>query len=103
MLVQGPILQSDPILSPPPISLPSRVPKTPHDSPFPGGNTPGREEGRMAINELTVKKLESKVKSRKARRRVRLIVSKDEDNLEDPSKQGRKIAQINKDEGITLV
>nr|GEX97381.1 hypothetical protein [Tanacetum cinerariifolium] len=39
----------------------------------------------------------------KARRRVRLIVSKDEDNLKDPSKQERKIAQIDEDEGITLV
>ncbi|GKD42592.1 hypothetical protein Tco_1267237, partial [Tanacetum coccineum] len=44
-----------------------------------------------------------KVKSSKARRRVILIVSEDEDELEDPSKQGRKIAQIDKDDGITLV
>nr|GEZ35614.1 putative ribonuclease H-like domain-containing protein [Tanacetum cinerariifolium] len=29
--------------------------------------------------------------------------NKDEDDLEDPYKQGRKIAQIDKDEGITLV
>ncbi|GJX13175.1 hypothetical protein Tco_0204933 [Tanacetum coccineum] len=41
-----------------------------------------------------------KVKSSKARRRVRLVVSEDEDELEDPSKQGRKIAQIDKDECI---
>ncbi|GJU34730.1 hypothetical protein Tco_1183084 [Tanacetum coccineum] len=47
--------------------------------------------------------LEHKVKSSKARRRVRLVVSEDEDELEDPSKEGRKIAQINEDEGITLV
>nr|GFD08996.1 hypothetical protein [Tanacetum cinerariifolium] len=52
---------------------------------------------------MKVKKLENKVKSRKARRRVRLIVSEDEDDLEGPSKQGRKIAQIDKHEGITLV
>ncbi|GJT26647.1 hypothetical protein Tco_0906922 [Tanacetum coccineum] len=52
---------------------------------------------------MKVKKLEHKVKSSKARRRVRLVVSEDEDELEDPSKQGRKIAQINEDEGITLV
>nr|GFB88275.1 hypothetical protein [Tanacetum cinerariifolium] len=85
-----------------------------------GGNTPGSEEGRMTLNELTVlctslskkveswesdlkqikltygatytmlimkvKKLENKVKLRKARRRVRLIVLEDEDDLEDPSK-----------------
>ncbi|GJU35321.1 hypothetical protein Tco_1183675 [Tanacetum coccineum] len=52
---------------------------------------------------MKVKKLEHKIKSSKARRRVRLIVSKDEDDLEDPSKQGRKIAQLDEDEGITLV
>ncbi|GJU24293.1 hypothetical protein Tco_1162914 [Tanacetum coccineum] len=52
---------------------------------------------------MKVKKLEHKVKSSKARRRVRLVISDDEDNQEDPSKQGRKIAQIDEDEGITLV
>ncbi|GJV62728.1 putative ribonuclease H-like domain-containing protein [Tanacetum coccineum] len=35
---------------------------------------------------MKVKKLEHKVKSSKARRRVRLVVSEDEDELEDPSK-----------------
>ncbi|GKC56316.1 hypothetical protein Tco_1083914, partial [Tanacetum coccineum] len=52
---------------------------------------------------MKVKKLEHKVKSSKARRKVSLVVLKDEDELEDPSKQGRKIAQIDEDEGITLV
>ncbi|GKE65403.1 hypothetical protein Tco_1519564, partial [Tanacetum coccineum] len=52
---------------------------------------------------MKVKKLEHKVKSNKARRRVRLVIFDDEDNQEDPSKQGRKISQIDKDEGITLV
>ncbi|GJY50846.1 putative ribonuclease H-like domain-containing protein [Tanacetum coccineum] len=51
---------------------------------------------------MKVKKLEHKVKSSKPRRRVKLVVSEDEDELEDPSKQGRKIAQIDEDEGITL-
>ncbi|GJT61066.1 hypothetical protein Tco_1004599 [Tanacetum coccineum] len=41
---------------------------------------------------MKVKKLENRIKSSKASRRVRLIVSEDEDDLEDPSKQGRKIA-----------
>ncbi|GJT22645.1 hypothetical protein Tco_0892582 [Tanacetum coccineum] len=50
---------------------------------------------------MKVKKLENRIKSSKSRRRVRLIVSKDDDDLEDPSKQGRKIAQLDKDEGIT--
>ncbi|GJU91628.1 hypothetical protein Tco_1304051 [Tanacetum coccineum] len=51
---------------------------------------------------INVKKLENIIKSSKARRRVRLIVSEDEGDLEDPSKQGRKIAQLDEDEGITL-
>ncbi|GJR98528.1 putative ribonuclease H-like domain-containing protein [Tanacetum coccineum] len=41
---------------------------------------------------MKVKKLEHKVKSIKARRKVRFVISDDEDDLEDPSKQGRKIA-----------
>ncbi|GKD44897.1 hypothetical protein Tco_1269542 [Tanacetum coccineum] len=51
---------------------------------------------------MKVKKLEHKVTSIKARRKVRLVISEDEDDLEDPSKQGRKIAQIDEDKGITL-
>ncbi|GJR25333.1 hypothetical protein Tco_1101565 [Tanacetum coccineum] len=52
---------------------------------------------------MKVKKLENKIKSSKARRRVRLIVLEDKGDLEDPSKQRRKIAQLDEDEGITLV
>ncbi|GJV87390.1 hypothetical protein Tco_1531328 [Tanacetum coccineum] len=50
-----------------------------------------------------VKKLEKIVKSSQARRRARIVVSDDEDDLEDPSKQGRKIAEIDQDPGISLV
>ncbi|GJZ62084.1 hypothetical protein Tco_0618221 [Tanacetum coccineum] len=50
-----------------------------------------------------VKKLEKTVKSSKDRRRARIVVSDDEDDLEDPSKQGRKIAKIDQDLGISLV
>ncbi|GKF46989.1 hypothetical protein Tco_0136791 [Tanacetum coccineum] len=68
----------------------------PHDSPLPRVHSLGSDEGSMTLNELTlimkVKKLEHKVKSSKARRRVRLVVSEDEDELEDPSKQGRNIS-----------
>ncbi|GKB86173.1 reverse transcriptase domain-containing protein [Tanacetum coccineum] len=42
-------------------------------------------------------------KSSQARRRARIVVSNDEDDLEDPSKQGRKIAEIDQDPGISLV
>ncbi|GJT68993.1 hypothetical protein Tco_1028279 [Tanacetum coccineum] len=52
---------------------------------------------------LKVKKLENKLKSSKARRRVRLIVSNDEEELEDSSKQGRKIAEIDQDPSVSLV
>ncbi|GKE83045.1 hypothetical protein Tco_1553045 [Tanacetum coccineum] len=50
-----------------------------------------------------VKKLEKTTKSNQARRRARIVVSDDEDDLEDPSKQGRKIAKIDQDPDISLV
>ncbi|GJZ34650.1 putative ribonuclease H-like domain-containing protein [Tanacetum coccineum] len=52
---------------------------------------------------LRVKKLEKKVKTNKARRRARIVISKDEDAKEDSSKQGRKIFEIDKDPTISLV
>ncbi|GKE31415.1 hypothetical protein Tco_1450737 [Tanacetum coccineum] len=75
----------------------------PYDSPLLRVHSLGSDEGSLTLNELTVKKLEHKVTSIKARRKDRLVILKDEDDLEDPSKQGRKIAQIDEDEGITLV
>ncbi|GJR59953.1 hypothetical protein Tco_1502115 [Tanacetum coccineum] len=56
-----------------------------------------------------VKRLEKKDKLSKSKRKLRLVISDKEGldsdilALEDPSKQGRKIAQIDEDEGITLV
>ncbi|GJW39660.1 putative ribonuclease H-like domain-containing protein [Tanacetum coccineum] len=50
-----------------------------------------------------VKTLEKIVKSIQARRKDRIIVSGDEEDLEDPSKQGRKIAEIDEDPNISLV
>ncbi|GJV93630.1 hypothetical protein Tco_1541443 [Tanacetum coccineum] len=52
---------------------------------------------------LRVKKLEKKVKTNKARRRVRIVISEDEDAKEDSSKQGRKISEIDKDPTVLLV
>ncbi|GJV35954.1 hypothetical protein Tco_1408431 [Tanacetum coccineum] len=101
MLVQGPILQGegstvpveshptplgDPTISQPPLSSPSRVPTPPHDSPLLGGE-----------------KIREIVKSSKARRRAKIVVSDDEDVSEDSSKQGRMIEDIDQDAGITLV
>ncbi|GJT97535.1 hypothetical protein Tco_1093053 [Tanacetum coccineum] len=49
-----------------------------------------------------VTKLEKTVKTNQARRKDRIVVSDDEEHLEDPSKQGRKIAKIDKDPDISL-
>ncbi|GJT00225.1 hypothetical protein Tco_0821394 [Tanacetum coccineum] len=50
-----------------------------------------------------VKKLEQTVKSTQAKRRFKIVVSDDEEGLEDPSKQGRKITEINQEPSISLV
>ncbi|GJZ08756.1 hypothetical protein Tco_0543039 [Tanacetum coccineum] len=50
-----------------------------------------------------VKKLEQTVKSTQARRRLGIVVSNDEEGLEDPSKQGRKITEIDQGPSISLV
>ncbi|GJZ52035.1 putative ribonuclease H-like domain-containing protein [Tanacetum coccineum] len=50
-----------------------------------------------------VKKLEKAAKSSQARRRARIVVSGDEDDLEDSSKKGRKIDEIDQDPDISLV
>ncbi|GJT60163.1 hypothetical protein Tco_1003696 [Tanacetum coccineum] len=50
-----------------------------------------------------VKKLEKIVKSNKARRRAKFIVSDDEEVFEDSSKQGRRIADIDQDFDVFLV
>ncbi|GJR76218.1 hypothetical protein Tco_0088583 [Tanacetum coccineum] len=52
---------------------------------------------------LRVKKLEKNVKTGKARRRARIVISDDEDAAEDSSKQGRKIFDIDTDPTISLV
>ncbi|GKC43164.1 hypothetical protein Tco_1060886 [Tanacetum coccineum] len=50
-----------------------------------------------------VKKLEKTVKSSHARRKARIVVSDDEENLEDSSKQERKISAIDQDPTVSLV
>ncbi|GKA25091.1 putative ribonuclease H-like domain-containing protein [Tanacetum coccineum] len=52
---------------------------------------------------LRVKKLESKLKSGKARINAKIVLSDDEEIAEDSSKQGRKISQINEDPTVSLV
>ncbi|GJT35603.1 hypothetical protein Tco_0926022 [Tanacetum coccineum] len=51
----------------------------------------------------SVENVEKKVKTNKARRRARIVISEDEDAEEDSSKQGRKISEIDKDPTISLV
>nr|GFB09317.1 hypothetical protein [Tanacetum cinerariifolium] len=50
-----------------------------------------------------VRKLEKTAKFSQARRRAKIVVSDDEDDLEDPSKHERKITKIRQDLGISLV
>ncbi|GJZ94842.1 hypothetical protein Tco_0667045 [Tanacetum coccineum] len=50
-----------------------------------------------------VKKLEQTIKTSQAKRRPKIIVSDDEEDSEDSSKQGRKIEEIDQDPDITLV
>ncbi|GKB11638.1 hypothetical protein Tco_0845561 [Tanacetum coccineum] len=52
---------------------------------------------------LDVKKLEKTIKTRQAKRKARIFLSDDEEDLEDPSKQGRKIVEIDQDPDISLV
>ncbi|GKD40968.1 hypothetical protein Tco_1261175, partial [Tanacetum coccineum] len=52
---------------------------------------------------MRVKKLEHRVKIRQPRRRARVIISDTKEDLEDPSKQGRRIAEIDQNPSISLV
>ncbi|GKE66166.1 hypothetical protein Tco_1520327, partial [Tanacetum coccineum] len=52
---------------------------------------------------LRVKKLEKTVKSNKARRRARIVLSDVKEDVKDPSKQGRIIDEIDANTDITLV
>nr|GEY52073.1 hypothetical protein [Tanacetum cinerariifolium] len=87
-----------------------RTPSMPHDLPFPRVNTLVSDEGSMTLNELMVLciKLSQKVDSLKedlkhTKRRAKIVVSNDEE-LEDPSKQGRSmIKEIDQDTKVTLV
>ncbi|GJR75720.1 hypothetical protein Tco_0088085 [Tanacetum coccineum] len=51
---------------------------------------------------LRVKKLEQILMANKSRRRARVVESDNEEDLEDPSKQGRKIIEIDQDPSISL-
>ncbi|GKC14307.1 hypothetical protein Tco_1011089 [Tanacetum coccineum] len=52
---------------------------------------------------MKVKKLKKTIKTSQARRRAKIVVLDDEEDLEDSSKQGRMIEEIDQDAGVTLV
>nr|GEY05618.1 putative reverse transcriptase, RNA-dependent DNA polymerase [Tanacetum cinerariifolium] len=52
---------------------------------------------------IKVKKLKKTVKTSKARRKAKIVVSDEEVDLADPSKQGRKIEEIDQDPSISLI
>ncbi|GJU90191.1 hypothetical protein Tco_1302614 [Tanacetum coccineum] len=52
---------------------------------------------------MKVKKLKKTIKTSQARRRAKIVVSDDEEDLEDSSKQERMIEEIDQDVGVTLV
>nr|GEY55105.1 hypothetical protein [Tanacetum cinerariifolium] len=98
----------------------------PHDSPLSRVQSLRSVEGSLTLNELTVlcttlskkvedlqsnlqqkkltvKKLKHKVKTSQHRRKARVVIFDDEEDLEDPSKLGRKIAKIDENPSISLV
>ncbi|GJS43533.1 hypothetical protein Tco_0568576 [Tanacetum coccineum] len=87
-----------------------RVPTPPCDSPLPIFHTLGTDEGSMTLQELTAlsttlsKKVESlEADLKKSKRRAKIVVSNDEEDSEDSSKQGRMIEEIDQDARVTLV
>nr|GEU61304.1 putative ribonuclease H-like domain-containing protein [Tanacetum cinerariifolium] len=52
---------------------------------------------------MKVKMLKKTVKTSQARKKAKIIVSDDEEDLEDPSKQGKKIDEIDQDPNILLI
>nr|GEX01598.1 ribonuclease H-like domain-containing protein [Tanacetum cinerariifolium] len=85
-----------------------QTPTMPYDSHLSRVNTLKSNEGSMTLQELMAfcttlsKKVESLEKDLK-QTKARIVVSDDEDGLEDSSKQGRKIAAIDQDHAISLI
>ncbi|GKD68194.1 hypothetical protein Tco_1322284, partial [Tanacetum coccineum] len=81
-----------------------KTPTMPHDSPLPRVHTLRSDEDRMQHNELMdlVKKLSDRLAADKEILWYCFYKAYQKD-LEDPSKQGRKIAKIDEDPNISLV
>nr|GEU45829.1 hypothetical protein [Tanacetum cinerariifolium] len=108
------ILTNAPSTSQPPTSTPSM--QTTHDAEEPATMSKRVEDLQSDLQQtkqtygvaytkliLRVKKLEHKVKTSQHRRRERVVLTDDEDTLEDPSKQLRKIPEIDENPSISLV
>ncbi|GKA60634.1 hypothetical protein Tco_0760041 [Tanacetum coccineum] len=84
-----------------------RVPTQSYDSPLPRVHTLGSDEGSMTLLELTVlyTTLSKKVESLEAnlKQTKKIVVLDDKEDLEDSSKHGRMIEEIDQDAGVTLV
>nr|GEU82830.1 hypothetical protein [Tanacetum cinerariifolium] len=101
-----------PSTSQPPLSSPSRIP-TRQETKVPQPSSPTHanvaDETKRVYSTafkkliMKVKKLEKIVKSNKARRRAKIVVSDDEDAVEDTSKHERKIDAIDQDPDTSLV
>nr|GEY96792.1 hypothetical protein [Tanacetum cinerariifolium] len=100
-------------LQPPNIQTTPVVEETtpmPHDLPLQSVHSLGRNEGSLSLNELTVlctslsiKVQKRTVKTSKARRKARIVISEDED-AKDPSKQGKSlIEELDMDVDTSLV
>nr|GFA03309.1 hypothetical protein [Tanacetum cinerariifolium] len=92
----------------------NKTSSVPHDSPLLKVYTLRSDEGNLMQTKkvygaaytkliMKVKKLEKTIKTSQARRRTKIVVSDDEEDLEDPSKQGRKIDRIDQDPNILLI
>ncbi|GKE95709.1 hypothetical protein Tco_1580564 [Tanacetum coccineum] len=81
-----------------PETSPSRITSSPSLSPQ---HTPVSTS--QPPNTQPIPDAEETVKLTQARRSFRIVVSDDEEGLEDPSKQGRKITEIDQDPSISLV
>ncbi|GJT07867.1 hypothetical protein Tco_0842329 [Tanacetum coccineum] len=68
-----------------------------------GGSPRCQEAMGVPLLRLESGELGGKLEANKEARRIKIVVSDDEEDLEDSSKQGRMIKEIDQDAGVTLV
>nr|GFB68784.1 hypothetical protein [Tanacetum cinerariifolium] len=91
--------------SPPYTSVADEATSTGVDVKHGGAATTAKKVYDAAYTKLIMKlkKLERTVKTSKARKIEKIIVFDNKEDLEDPSKQGRKIDEINQDPNMSLI